>query len=75
MTQEEAFQRLAQRLGEARAKHPTWQGSGPQYACHVILGEADEFWKAVYSESEERQIDEALDVAATCMRFVMGEHQ
>lgn len=75
MTQEEAFQRLAQRLGEARAKHPTWKGSGALYALAVIQGEQDELWKAVYSESEERQIDEALDVAATCMRFVMGEHK
>lgn len=75
MTQEEAFQRLEQRIGEARQKHPTWQGSGPLYACQVIMGEADELWKAVYSESEARAVDEALDVAATCIRFIMGEHK
>lgn len=75
MTQEEAIRRLEQRIGEARAKHPNWQGSGPLYALAVIQGEQDELWKAVYSESEERQIDEALDVAATCIRFIMGEHK
>ena len=76
MTQEEAFGMLAQRLTEARAKHPGWAGSGNLYACNVITGEADEFWRAVCcGESEARQVDEALDVAATCIRFIMGEHK
>ena len=74
MTREEAISRLTQRLTEARAKHPDWKGNGPLWACSIITGECDELWRAIYSESRERQIDEALDVAATCIRFIMGEH-
>ena len=73
MTEEQAFSALSVRLGEARQKHPVFaQGAFDAFA--VIREEFTEFRDAVGYESEQRQIDEALDVAATCLRFVMGEH-
>lgn len=74
ITEEQAFSKLMQRLGHARAKHP--QFARNQYeACAVIDAEMQELRQAVGCESRQRQIDEALDVAATAMRFVMGEHE
>ena len=74
MTEEQAFSKLMFRLGHAMAKHPTFARN--QYeACAVIDAEMQELKQAVNSESRQRQIDEALDVAATAMRFVMGEYE
>lgn len=73
MTEEQAFSALSLRLGEAREKHPTF--ARDQYeACDVIEDELQELKKAALCESRQRQIDEALDVATTAMRFVLGEH-
>lgn len=74
MTIEQAFFKLAMRLGEARSKHPNWVGQDKDWAMSVIKAEFDELHYAVGYESRERQVDEALDVAATCMRFVLGDH-
>ena len=65
---------LAKRLEEAREKHPVW-GEGAVEALAVIGEEYNEFGRAVAYETPERQLDEALDVAATAMRFVNGEHR
>jgi hypothetical protein len=74
MTEEHAFSALSKRLGEARLKHPDY--ARDQYeACDVIEDELQELKKAVLCESRQRQIDEALDVATTAMRFVVGEYQ
>ena len=73
LTEEQAFSRLMQRLGHARNKHPGF-AVGTFAAWTVIVDEVLELRYAVGHESRERQIDEALDVAATAMRFVMGEH-
>ena len=74
ITEEQAFSKLMLRLGHARAKHPTFARN--QYeACAVIDAEIQELKQAVGCESRQRQIDEALDVAATAMRFVMGEYE
>lgn len=73
MTEEQAFSKLMLRLGHARMKHPKF-ASGQFEAGAVILDEVEELKKAIGCESRQRQIDEALDVAATAMRFVMGEH-
>ena len=64
---------LARRLEEARRKHPRW-GLGPYYALGVIGSEYREFVRAVEHETPDRQLDEALDVACTCMRFVNREY-
>lgn len=64
---------LARRLEEARHKHPKW-GEGPVAAHEVIGEEYNELGRAVAYETPERQLDEALDVAATAMRFVNKEH-
>ena len=73
MTWERAQSMLSARLGHARQKHPDY-ARGAFAAYQVIVDEVLELRHAVGHESRERQIDEALDVAATAMRFVMGEH-
>ncbi len=75
MTIEQAFFKLAMRLGEARSKHPDWTGQDKDWALAVIRAEFDELQHAVGFESRQRQIDEALDTAATCMRFILGDHE
>lgn len=64
---------LARRLEEAREKHPVFAES-PFQALGVIGAEFRELEVAVEHESEDRQFDEALDVAATAIRFVNEEH-
>lgn len=41
----------------------------------VIGEEWAELSQAVDQESQDRQHDEALDVAATAIRFTIGEHK
>lgn len=64
---------LARRLEEARAKHPRFAGDRFE-AVRVISCEFHELCYAVTHESPDRQLDEALDVATTAMRFVNREH-
>lgn len=66
--------KIAQRLKEAREKHPVWEKS-VAYAMSVIQNEFYELWYAYNSESEARQVDEALDVIATTIRFINQEHK
>ena len=73
MTEEQAFSALSLRLGEAREKHPDF-ARGAFAAYEVIESEMSELRHAVACEPCERQVDEALDVAVTCLRFVLGEH-
>lgn len=65
---------LARRLEEARGKHPVFAESAEE-AVDVIGEEWAELSQAVDQESQDRQRDEALDVAATAIRFAMGEHK
>ena len=74
LTQEQAFGMLAARLEHARREHPVFATNTPE-AVGVIGREWDELYDAVKSEGPARIIDEALDVAATAMRLVMGEVQ
>ena len=74
MTQEEAFKMLADRLEHARRAHPVF-AENDAAAFDVITDECHELWWAMRGESTTRVIDEALDVAATAMRLVMGEVQ
>ena len=37
------------------------------------MDEVDELYEAVQNEPWERQVDEALDVIATCVRFIEGD--
>ena len=64
---------LARRLEWARDKHPAW-GEGAVAALAVIGEVYNELGRAVAYEKPERQLDEALDVACTAMRYVNGEH-
>lgn len=65
---------LARRLEEARGKHPVFAESAEE-AVEVIGEEWSELSQAVDHESQDRQSDEALDVAATTIRFAIGEHK
>lgn len=69
----QAVSALERRLTEARKKHPVFAEDTYEAFC-VIEDEFREFHDAVATESRERQIDEALDVATTCLRFIIGEH-
>ena len=62
------------RIEHARKKHPVF-AEGAYHALGVIEAEFHELEYAVEHESEERQKDEALDVIATCVRFLCGEHK
>jgi 23S rRNA G2069 N7-methylase RlmK/C1962 C5-methylase RlmI len=73
LTQEQAFAMLAERLEHARKEHQVF-ARDEHDATSVIYGEWDELAQAVGDgEGPVRVIDEALDVAATAMRLVMGE--
>lgn len=65
---------IAARLNEARQKHPLY-AEGPYQALGVIHSEFRELEKAVEHETESRQMDEALDVVATAVRFIGEEHK
>lgn len=67
------FHLVTMRLEHARNKHPVWVKSGA-YAHQVIGSEYSELEHAIEHESPARQQDEALDVIATCLRFIAGEH-
>ena len=68
------FGTIAGRVEEARLKHPVF-AEGAYHALGVIESEFHELEYAVEHESEERQKDEALDVIATCIRFLCDEHK
>ena len=73
LTQEQAFGMLAARLEHARKEHPVFAKDIGD-AVDVICDESHELVLAVVDrEGPARIIDEALDVAATAMRLVMGE--
>ena len=72
ISQEDAFDLLARRLDHARAQHPIFAESNG-IAFTVIDDELDELFNAMLHEGPARIVDEALDVAATAMRLVMGE--
>ena len=71
---QQAIFMLARRLEEARGKHPLF-AEGQYQGVGVIGAEFREPEYAVENESGARQLDEALDVACTAMRFVNGEHR
>ena len=65
---------ISQRVHHARRKHPMF-AVGRYQALGVIEDEFKEFSHAIFHESEDRRRDEALDVIATCIRFLCGEHK
>lgn len=75
ITQDMAFKMLADRLEHARREHPVFATSEAR-AYRVIGCEFDELYQAIrMEEGPARVLSEALDVAATAMRLVMGEVQ
>lgn len=75
ITQDMAFGMLAARLEHARREHPVFAESNDA-ALGVILDEVEELSHEInHGGHPARIVDEALDVAATAMRLVMGEVQ
>ncbi len=73
---DQILDRICERVKWARTKHAgEWTGNGKYYALGVIADEMREFEHAVLNESTERQEDEALDVIATCVRFLAKEYE
>ena len=72
--QKVAISALEERLSHARKEHPVFAESDDE-AIIVIRDELNELIDAVAFEGRDRVISEALDVAATAMRLVMGEVQ
>ena len=73
ISQQDAFDMLARRLEHARREHPVF-AKNDEDAVNVIWNEWTELRDAeYYEEGPARILDEALDVAATAMRLVMGE--
>ena len=73
---DQILDRICDRVKWARTKHAgEWEGKGAYWALGVIASEFLEFEHAVVNESPERQEDEALDVIATCIRFLAKEHE
>lgn len=68
------FYALTMRLVHARTKHPRYAKDRFE-ALKVIGSEYDELACAIDHESHDRQLDEARDVIATCVRFLNGEHE
>ena len=66
--------RIARRCRHARSEHPRFAEGLPQ-AVGVIMAEAREMEQAMLREGPERTADEALDVIATAVRLVNGEHE
>jgi len=65
---------IIERLEHARREHPEF-AVGKYQALGVILGEVEELIHAVEHESETRALNEALDVAATAIRFANREYE
>lgn len=70
----QTFAELAYALAVARQKHPVY-AKDAEAAWHVILEEFSELHTAIVHESEQRQKEEAIDVAVTALRFILGEHK
>lgn len=68
------LRRISQRVHHARKKHPVF-AEGSFHALGVIEAEFHELEYAIEHESEDRQMDEDLDVIATCIRFLCREHE
>lgn len=66
------LQAVSRRLDHAREKHPVFADNKEQ-AFVVIMDELNELFDAIQNESRDRQVDEALDVIATCVRFIEGD--
>jgi hypothetical protein len=73
MRQSAAIRALIERLAHARKEHPVF-ATRTNEAIGIIGLEWDELYcAAMENEGNARILDEALDVAATAMRLVMGE--
>ena len=71
---DQILDRVCERVRWARTKHERY-ANGKYEALGVVASEFLEFEHAVLSESVDRQEDEALDVIATCIRFLAREYE
>ena len=66
------LQAVSRRLDHARTQHPVF-ADNKEEAFDVIMDEMYELYEAIQNEPWGRQVDEALDVIATCVRFIEGD--
>lgn len=66
------YDRIRDRVREAREKHPGWRKT-PLYAKAVAELEWNEYCHAVEWESRTRAEEEALDLCAVLIRFIEGD--
>lgn len=66
------FMRMRDAVYAARRKHPIY-ARDIRDALGVIEEECRELRHAVNFESNERVVEEAWDVAVTCIRLILGE--
>lgn len=64
---------IAGRMESARMKHPVFAESR-KAALKAVRDEFIEFSRAADHEDEELQMDEALDLIVTAIRYYNGEH-
>ena len=65
---------ILDRLEHARKEHPEF-AQNKYHALGVVIGEMEEFIHAVDYESDIRAQNEALDVIATAIRFILREYE
>ncbi len=64
---------ITDRLTHARNKHPHF-ADDITHAVHLLQDEGDEVTKALLVETDDRVIDETLDVIAVGVRLLGGEY-
>lgn len=69
MTREEAFEKVGIELTEATAKFSTFHSSHEGYA--ILKEEVDELWDEVKANRPNRAREEAVQVAAMAIRFLI----
>lgn len=66
------IQRIMEHVIHARTKHPTWVPND-DYVLSVAEMEWDEFAHALRWEGSKRAEEEALDLIAVLVRYLMGD--
>lgn len=69
LTLQQVLELVGQELQEAQTKFPPFNSAHEGYA--VILEELDELWTVVKANHRRSAIDEAVQVAAMAVRFVL----
>ena len=72
MSHETALKLIADELAKARAKHPVWPNNA-YHAAAIITEEIGELCQALLQNRAKDSIAEAVQIAATAIRYITGE--